>query len=730
MASDNLALTHVHYEVDGDGIATVLLDVRGERMNTLSEKLAADLETAIRRVTDDAGVRAVVLGSKKKDFLAGADIEMLRALTSRDEATRASREAQEGFGRIAALHEELGKPVVCAIHGAALGGGLELALACSHRIVSDSPKTTLGLPEVQLGLLPGAGGTQRLPKLIGIANALDLILTGKKVRPKKALRLGLADEVVSEHILLQVARARALAAARGDHPEPKRGVARLRELATPEKLQEFALEDNPVGQRILFKKALDALRQKTRGNYPAPERALRAVRAGVLEGSAAGFAAEADGFGELVMSPEARALISIFFATQDLKKDNGTDDPTVKARPITKIGVLGGGLMGAGITTVNLIEAGLPTRIKEVDDAALARGFKHVARALAEAVKKGRLSRGQGDTLLHMATGSTTMTGFHSAEVVIEAVFEDLEIKRKVLRDVEANGRPDVVFASNTSSLPITQIAEASKHPETVIGMHYFSPVEKMPLLEIIVTDKTAPWVTATCVQLGKDQGKTVIVVRDGTGFYTTRILGPYLNEAAWLISEGAAIEAIDEAMVDFGFPVGPIVLLDEVGIDVGAKVAKVLQHAFGERLLAPGAMETLIADDRKGRKNGRGFYRYEEGKKTGVDGSVYKVFGQSDKRKSFDTKLIQERLSLSLVNEALRCLEEGILRSGRDGDIGAIFGLGFPPFLGGPFSYVDDLSAGEVLGRLERLHREHGKRFEPAGILRTYAKSGEKFRH
>ncbi len=733
MAKNDLKLEHIRFSVDDAGVATVLLDVAGERMNTLSLKLESDLGKVLDRLEKDDTIKAVVLGSAKRDFLAGADIEMIKELTSREAATKASRSAQEGFGRLERLHQDLGKPVVAAIHGAALGGGLELALACSHRVVSDSPKTTLGLPEVQLGLIPGAGGTQRLPRLIGIANALDLILTGKKVRPRKALRSGLVDEVVPEPILLEVARGRALAAARGERASERGGIAQLRQralaFADKERLQQVALEENPVGQRILFKKALDTLRQKTRGNYPAPEKALQAVRIGMQEGMEAGLAAEADRFGELVMSPEARALISIFFATQELKKDNGTDDPSVAARPVTKVGVLGGGLMGAGIATVTVAEAGTPVRIKEVDDAGLSRGMKYVAKSLGDSVKRGRYTRGEGERLLHQVTASTSMEGFGTAEVVIEAVFEDLELKRKMVRTVEEHGRADVIFASNTSSLPIAQIAEASKHPETVIGMHYFSPVEKMPLLEIIVTDKTAPWVTATCVQLGKDQGKTVIVVRDGTGFYTSRILAPYINEAAWLISEGAAIEDIDEAMVDWGFPVGPVVLVDEVGIDVAAKVAKIMQHAFGERLQAPGAMETLIADDRKGRKNGRGFYRYEDGKKAGVDPTVYRVFGQTEKRKSFDKAQIQERLGLTMVNEALRCLEENILRSARDGDIGAIFGLGFPPFRGGPFSYVDSLGATEVLGRLERLHRQHGKRFEPAGILRTMAKKRESFR-
>ncbi len=732
-AEGDLHLNHFSFEVDPKGVAVILMDVQGEKQNTLSQKVGEELERIIERLEQDDTIKAAVIGSKKSDFLAGADIEMIKGVTTAQEATRLASELQEGFLRLEHLSTHKKKPVVAAIHGVALGGGLELALACAMRVCSDSPKTQLGLPEVMLGLLPGAGGTQRLPRLIGIANALDVILTGKKVRAKKAKKLGLVDEVVPEPILIEVAKRRALAAAQGQEAAPKRGLARLRELAhelaDKEHLQQLALEENPVGQRLLFKKAREELLKKTRGNYPAPEKALEVVRIGIQEGLEAGYAAEADRFGQLAVSPQARALMSIFFAQNELKKDNGVDDPAVKGRPIKKVAILGGGLMGAGIATVTLTQAKLPVRIKEVDDAGVGRAQKHVAKQLADEARKGRYTRFEADRLLGSMTGTTAFLGLKSAEVVVEAVFEDLKLKHRMLEEVEKHGAPDVIFASNTSSLPITQIAAASKHPETVIGMHYFSPVEKMPLLEIIVTDKTAPWVTATCVELGKAQGKTVIVVRDGTGFYTSRILAPYVNEAAWVISEGAAIEDVDQAMVDWGFPVGPVVLLDEVGIDVGAKVAKIMQQAFGERLVAPGAMEDLTKDDRKGRKNGRGFYRYENGKKAGVDPTVYKIFGQTEKRKSFPKEHIQERLGLAFVNEAALCLQENILRSPRDGDIGAIFGLGFPPFTGGPFAYIDSLGAGEVVNRLEKLHRQFGRRFEPAQILRDYAKSGRKFR-
>ena len=729
-----MGLTHVHFEVDEQGVATVLLDLQGERMNVISPKIAGDIEKVIETLEGDAAIRAVVIGSAKPDnFLAGADLQYIGTLDTAEKARQGSRDLQRAFARLEAVHKERGKPVVAAIHGPCLGGGLELALACAMRLATDHPKTKLGLPEVQAGLIPAAGGTQRLPRLIGVAKALDLILTGKHLGAKKARRLGLVDEVVPQPILLEVARKRAAAAAAGEVKPPKRGLARLRELAQefsdPEFLQQLALEENPVGQRVLFKKARETLLANTRGNYPAPEAALEVVRIGIQEGLEAGYAAEAERFGQLAVSPEAGALIGLFFAQQDLKKENGTDDPKVKAVPVHKVGVLGGGLMGAGIAAVSLLKAGARVRIKEVDDDGILRGLSYVNKILAKDVKRKRRTEREREQLMHQVTGSLDYKGFQDVPLVIEAVFEDLDLKHRVLKEFEASAPDKAIFASNTSSLPITQIAEASEHPETVIGMHYFSPVEKMPLLEIIVTDKTAPWVTATCVEFGKRQGKTVIVVNDGTGFYTSRILMPYMIEAMWLLAEGAAIEQVDSAMKDWGFPVGPITLTDEVGIDVGAKVGKIMEKAFGERVKAPGSLDALITDGRKGRKNGKGFYLYEDGKKGDVDESVYAIFGQTADRTELPKEEIQQRLGLQMVNEAALCLQDGVLRSARDGDVGAIFGLGFPPFTGGPFSYVDRIGAAEVVRRMERFAERYGKRFEPAQILRDYAKEGKKFR-
>jgi 3-hydroxyacyl-CoA dehydrogenase/enoyl-CoA hydratase/3-hydroxybutyryl-CoA epimerase len=330
---------------------------------------------------------------------------------------------------------------------------------------------------------------------------------------------------------------------------------------------------------------------------------------------------------------------------------------------------------------------------------------------------------------MNRVTGTTSWAGFGNVDLVVEAVYEDLDLKRKLLVEAERAIPKGAVFASNTSSLPIASIAAASARPETVLGMHYFSPVEKMPLLEIIVTDQTADWATATAVAFGKRQGKTVIVVNDGAGFYTTRVLIPYMNEALHLLAEGASIEAIDGAMTNWGFPVGPILLSDEVGIDVGAHIAVIMIDAFGDRMAAPDVMKELVADDRKGRKNGRGFYEYDDkGERGDADETVYTTLGLGP-RKEIPEAEIQERIALAFVNEAARCLEDGILQSALDGDIGAVMGVGFPPFRGGPFWYVDQVGASHVVARLDALAAEHGSRFEPAAILREHAEAEKRFR-
>ncbi len=721
------------YRVES-GVALITFDQPGEAVNTISPEIAEEFDRLLNRALKDAEVQAVVFTSGKKDnFVAGAKIDFLQTVKRVEEAVQLSRQAQQGFDRLDAF----AKPVVAAIHGSCLGGGLEWALACDYRIATDAPQTGLGFPEVQLGLIPGAGGTQRLPRLIGTPAALDLILTGKTVRASKARKLGLVDEVVPKPILLAVAiqRARELASGKRQvershhfHSVGKHGLTGFLQGLTKKDLwSELALEDNPLGRRVLFEQARKQVLKKTKGKYPAPLKALEAVRAGLEHGIEEGLKLEAKSFGELVVSDVSRRLVEVFFATTELKKENGTSDPTVQPRPVRKIGILGGGLMGGGIAYVTVARMNVPVRIKERDDPSAGRALKYVGGLFKERVERRDLNWRDASAKLALATATTDLSGFKHVDLVIEAVFEDLALKQKVLQDIEAVTSEQCVFASNTSALPIGKIAAASRHPQTVIGMHYFSPVNKMPLLEVIRQAKTDDWVAATAVDVGRKQGKTVIVVNDGPGFYTSRIIAPYMNEASQLLVEGADISELDRALVEFGFPVGPINLLDEVGIDVAAKVAKFLHESFGDRLAAPESFQKVIQDGRTGRKGNKGFYTYD-GKKKGVDESVYALLPHGKQRKRFDREEMAERCVLQFVNEAIRCLEENILRSPRDGDVGAIFGLGFPAFLGGPFRYVDSLGASKVLSKIERWQEALGKRFEPAPMLKDMAKFGKKF--
>jgi 3-hydroxyacyl-CoA dehydrogenase/enoyl-CoA hydratase/3-hydroxybutyryl-CoA epimerase len=697
-----------------DDILLVTIDKPGDSVNTLSPALVGEFEGLFLRIDEDTLIRAAVLISGKPDtFIAGADIEQFKEFRTESDAERVSRMGQDLLGRL----EKLRVPVVAAIHGACLGGGLETALACRYRICTDHPKTTLALPEVQLGVIPGMGGTQRLPRRVGLQAALDMILTGRNVRAKRALQMGLVDEMVHPAILRDIAidRARKLAdgslkAARGGG----RGATSL------------LLEHNPLGRGVVFRKARESVLEKTHGHYPAPLAALEAVQTGYTRGFDEGLKEESRLFGEMAMTEVSRQLVFLFFANNSLKKDPGVDTsgPVPEPRTIDKIGVLGAGFMGAGIASI-AVQRNTLVRLKDTDHARIGKGLAAVRSVLQERLARKQITRLQLDDYMSLVGGSTDYSGFESVDLVIEAVFEDLDLKHRVLAEVEPTISESAIYASNTSTIPITQIADVATHPERVLGMHFFSPVHKMPLLEIIATELTSPDAIVSAVAYGKQLGKTVIVVNDGPGFYTTRTLSAYMNEAGRLLDEGASIEAIDQALVDFGFPVGPLTLLDEVGIDVGGKVGLVLSEAFGARMAPSEAMRRVVAAGRTGRKGGKGFYKYDaEGKKGGVDASIYEIVrgtaepAPPDAQRQVPPDEIVDRCVLAMVNEAALCLQDGVLRSARDGDIGAVFGIGFPPFRGGPFRYIDSVGVATIVERLEELNVRFNPRFAPAEIL------------
>jgi 3-hydroxyacyl-CoA dehydrogenase/enoyl-CoA hydratase/3-hydroxybutyryl-CoA epimerase len=709
----------VRTDVRPDGVGVITLDDPGSSQNTIGPALGDQLSRALALLDANAKVRAIVIRGKPDTFLAGADLEYLRTLRFAEDAEKGSLEVGKRFGHLA----HGGKPVVACVHGPALGGGMELALACTAAIATDHPKTVLGLPEVKLGLMPAANGLLRVAERAGLRVAIDLGLTGRSLRPRHALALGLVDDVVPPAIALETASELALDLAR--RPGRKKHLAARRRWKAHHglaALEHALLEKNPIGRRIVLSRARAEARDKTRGHYPAPRRILDVLERWASRGFSSAAKLESHLFGELVVSETSHRLVELFFAGTALRKDSGLE-PGEEAEParIASVAVLGAGLMGAGIASVT-VQAGIAVRIKDRDDLALGRGLRYVKDDLAKRRSLSPLEQRQTFALL---SGTTDYSGLRHADLVVEAVFEDLALKRDVLRDVEKLVTPDCVIASNTSSIPIARIAEAATRPERVVGMHYFSPVPKMPLLEVVRTPSSSPRAIATAVALGRRQNKTVIVVRDGAGFYTTRILAPYLNEAMHLLAEGVPVDAIDHALVDWGFPKGPLELLDAIGIDVAGHVAKALHGAFGERMAPPPAMDALEKDHRHGRKNGRGFYLHGQGHKH-VDDTVYQVLGVTPSARAMHEE-ISLRCSLAMINEALRCLDEGVLRGARDGDLGAILGLGFPAFRGGPFRYVDTTSADEILRRTRSLEQRFGARFTPAPRLVEMARTAKR---
>jgi 3-hydroxyacyl-CoA dehydrogenase/enoyl-CoA hydratase/3-hydroxybutyryl-CoA epimerase len=700
-----------------DGIAIVTIDLPDEPVNKVTASLRVEFAELFGRIEGDTMVKGVVLISgKPESWIAGADIDELLSMHSVTDAESLSKGAQALLARL----ESLRVPVVAAIHGACLGGGLEAALACHYRVASDHPKTVLALPEVQLGLIPGAGGTQRLPRMIGLQRALDMILTGRTIRAKKAYQMGLVDEVVHPAILREVAidRARHLADFSLDsrHSPKGRGATGV------------LLEANPIGRSIVFRKAREGVMAKTQGHYPAPLAALAAVQAGYDGSGELGYRVESRSFGELAMSDVAKELIFLFFATTALKKDPGIDGEVPEPLEIETLGVLGAGFMGAGIAAI-AVQQDTPVRIKDTDLARVGKGIAAVSEILRERLKKKQMTRLQYEDRMLLAGGTVDYSGFGRATLVIEAVFEDLDLKHRVLREVEPMLRDEAIYASNTSTIPISRIAEAAAGPNRVLGMHLFSPVQKRPLLVVIATGETDDDAVVTAVAYGKQLGKTVIVVNDAPGFYTTRILSAYMNEAGRLLDEGASIDAVDAALTAFGFPVGPITLLDEVGIDVGGKVGQVLSEGFGTRMMPSDSLRRVVESGRTGRKGRKGFYVYDEaGKKGEVDPSVYEVLPGGTQRRDIPADEIQHRCVLAMVNEAALCLDEGVLRSSRDGDVGAVFGLGFPPFRGGPFRYVDAQSAARVVDDLHQLNERFPGRFAPAAVLVQHARAQQRF--
>jgi len=692
--------SNVHYTIR-EGIARITLDAADEKVNVLNGRFLQDLDRVATALASKPGISAaVVLSAKEGGFIAGADINEIEQVTDPVQGAELAAEGQRILGRF----ESLPFPVVAAIHGHCMGGGTEFVLACNYRIAADD--ASIALPEVKLGIFPGFGGTQRLPRLVGIEKALDIILSGRTVRAAEADRIGLVDRTVPRQKLEEAAIAftrevigsgTKIAADRA----AKRGGLRA-----------LLLEGNPLGRALLFSLAQKTTLKKTGGHYPSPLKAIEVMRKGLGVSLEAGLKVEAQGLGEMIVTPQSKSLVHLFHLSQRPKKGPGV---SAEPRGVQQAAVIGAGVMGGGIGWL-LADKGITTVLKDIRADAINAGLDH-ARKLFE---KKLSHKGGGDEALAakmaLLSGANGVDGLDKADVVIEAVVEKMPVKQQVLRENEPQLKPAAIFASNTSALSLSTLQSVARRPQQVGGLHFFNPVDKMPLVEVIRGEKTDDLTVATLFALAVRLGKTPIVVADRPGFLVNRLLGAYLNEACLLAEEGVDWLSIDARLKQFGMPMGPFRLIDEVGLDIAAEVGAILAAGY-PWLPESGLMRRALASGLLGKKGSAGFYRYEQGHSKGPNLAAEGPLDLRKERPASDEDI--NRLLYLMVNEAARCLEEGVVASAEDIDTGMVFGTGFPPFLGGLCLWADRIGMEALATALESMASRYGERFTPAGAIR-----------
>ena len=692
------------------GIALVTIDTPNSKLNVLSEDFFREFEETITGLEARKDLNGLIIASGKDDnFFAGADVKQIRALQSQPAHLiyEAGKHGQDVFNRIA----KLPFPTVAAINGTCLGGGLELTLACKYRIASTNPKTSIGFPEVQLGFIPGWGGTIRMPRLIGLQQGFTMISTGNRVDGMKAWKLGIVDETAAPADLIKRASEIIRVGRVNRYKKPFK-------LSTTEKL----LETKP-GRAIFAKMATGQVLATTKGKYPAPLEALKVILStwGMPEDKA--FAVEAQAFAKLAVSPVSKALVGVFFADTESKKMPENVKPSIDVKTV---GVLGAGVMGGGIAQAAAY-AGYKVVLKDVEQGALDKGMANIKALFDGLVQKRKMSQAEADMKFGAIHATINYADMSDCDLVIEAVVEKMAVKKAVIAELEKVIAKPFVFATNTSSLSVDEMAKAAKNPANVVGLHFFNPVHKMKLVEVVAADTSSNETLALAKAFGMKVGKTTVVTNDGPGFVVNRVLAPYMKEAILLLESGVSAEEIDKAATKFGMPMGPIALLDEVGLDIVTHVINVMHAALGERLAPPAIVATIQQLKLLGKKGGKGMYLYDEkGKRAGFNPDIQAAIKAP--ARSMTANAIQDRLFLPMVNEAALCLQEGIITDPSQLDLAMIYGTGFAPFLGGVLGYADSIGIKTLYQRLEHMSKVNGANYAPAQLIADKAAKGEGF--
>jgi 3-hydroxyacyl-CoA dehydrogenase / enoyl-CoA hydratase / 3-hydroxybutyryl-CoA epimerase len=703
-----------------EGIANLVFDLPGEKVNKLSLPVLLELEQILDLVAQKNDIKALVITSGKEDtFIAGADLHSFAGLF--DDPQKAKEVIETGH-RVFNKISKLPFPTIAVIHGTCVGGGLEFALACTYRLATDHPKTMIGLPEVSLGLIPGWGGTQRAPRLLGLIEGLNLILSAKPLKAQKAYKVHLVDALAAWEFKDEKAKefVRNILT-----PQGKKQVMDRRK---PRGLKHWLLEANPLGRAFVYYKAKKDVLNRTKGQYPSPLLALDVVKESYTLPLDQGLKVEQNAILKSINngSDIARNLIGLFFVSEALKKDPGVNGE-VKPEVIERTGVLGAGVMGSGIAWL-FSNYDYPVRMKDVDYQALGKGFGAISGVYDKRVKEKKLKKGEAAIKFQHVSGTTDYSGFQNANLVVEAAVENIDLKNKILQELEAKIPSETIIGSNTSSLSITEMAKALKHPERFVGMHFFNPVPRMPLVEISAGAKTSPQTVATAVDFCKKIGKTPIVVGDCPGFLVNRIFAISANELMNLFVEGVSKEKLDKVMLDFGFPMGPFALADEVGIDVMHKVNGSFVTAYGERMKGASLIDDMYDKKFYGKKVGKGFYIYD-GKSQRFNDEVFKLLPpKKDYADQLSEVEISDRVMLSMINEASRCLEEKIVEKPEYLDMALIMGTGFPPFRGGLLVYADQLGINYIVDHLKAFEKKYGSRFAPSQYLLNMQANQQKF--